>query len=376
MEGVVIPAGRPDLAWYRGRRVLVTGHTGFKGSWLTLWLASLGAEVTGFALRPSVPSLFEDAAVGDACRSIFADVRDQAAVSDAVRGSRPEAVFHLAAQSLVGVGHIDPETTFATNVLGVVHLLEAIRTAGSAMAVVIVTSDKCYDLRMASSPRSETDPLGGADPYSASKAAAELVVAAYRSSFFGPERLAEHGIALATARAGNVIGGGDWAPDRIVPDAIRSLTAGRPVPVRHPSHIRPWQHVLEPLQGYLTLGARLCARDGAAYCEAWNFGPPAASSVTVRELVARVLQAWGGGEQVHAPSAPNGGPVESPALRLSIEKSVGRLGWRPRWDLDEACGRTVAWYRARASGAAPVRLRDLCQRQIEAYAATGNPVSR
>lgn len=368
MEGVVTTAvaAGADLAWYRRRRVLVTGHTGFKGSWLTLWLAHLGAEVTGIALPAASPSLFEDAAVTASCRSVFADVRDPRAFAAAVRSSRPEIVFHLAAQALVRVGHAEPATTFATNVLGVVNLLEALRARASPVAVVVVTSDKCYDLLAGRSPRAETDPLGGEDPYSASKAAAELVVAAYRSSIFPPERLDDHRVAVATARAGNAIGGGDWAADRIVPDAIRALSARRPVPVRNPAHVRPWQHVLEPLMGYLVLGTRLSGPDAARYCEAWNFGPGPASTATVRELVERIILAWGEGDQTEARSAP--GVVEAAALTLSIDKARKRLGWCPRWDLDRACARTVAWYRSRAAGLTGVLLGDVCRQQIEEYA--------
>lgn len=354
-----------ELSWYHGRRVLVTGHTGFKGSWLTLWLAHLGAEVSGLALPPASPSLFEDTNVARSCRSILADVRDPAAVAKAVRSSKAEVIFHLAAQALVRVGHADPAGTFATNVLGVVNVLEAVRARKAPVIVVIATSDKCYDLRAGLAPRAETDPLGGEDPYSASKAAAELVVAAYRSSFFPPERLDEHGVALASVRAGNTIGGGDWASDRIVPDAIRALTAGRPVPVRNPAHVRPWQHVLEPLMGYLMLGARAGGRDAAGYCAPWNFGPEPTSTTSVRDLVGRIIREWGGGNQVNVRSDS---VVEASALRLSIDKAQQGLGWSPRWNLDLACARTVFWYRARAEGVDHTRLRDICREQIEEYA--------
>lgn len=367
MEGLVSlrPAEATALESYRGRRVLVTGHTGFKGSWLTVWLARLGADVTGLALRPASPSLFQDADIATCCQSTFADVRDPAAVAQAVRSSRPEIVFHLAAQALVREGYADPAFTFGTNVLGVVNLLEALRGWDARTAVVVVTSDKCYDLRYGDLPRSEMDPLGGDDPYSASKAAAELAVGAYRSSTFPSDRLDEHGVAVATARAGNVIGGGDWAADRIVPDAIRALAAGRPIPVRNPKHVRPWQHVLEPLLGYLLLGARLRGPRAASHCEPWNFGPEPSSTASVEDLVGRIIRAWGDGRQVNVSS--EGDVKESAVLRLSIEKARERLGWQPRWGLDLACAMTVAWYRAHATGLAGGALVDLCLAQIEDY---------
>lgn len=361
------------LAWYRGRRVLVTGHTGFKGSWLTLWLAYLGADVTGLSLEPASPSLFRDANVAASCRATFADVRDPSALRQAVRSTRPEVIFHLAAQALVRQGYTDPAATFATNVFGVVNMLEALRGSDAGTGVVVVTSDKCYDLRQGDRPRRESDPLGGDDPYSASKAAAELVVGAYRSAAFQPDRLGDHGVAVATARAGNVIGGGDWAADRIVPDAIRALAAGRAVPVRNPKHIRPWQHVLEPLLGYLILGARLSGPDAASHCEPWNFGPEAGSTASVEDLVGRVIRAWGEGRQVEV--STEGDVAESAVLRLSIEKARERLGWQPRWDLDRACDMTVAWYKAHRAGMSGGALADLCRAQIEAYAGTPEAVT-
>lgn len=366
LEGVVTQPRADDLARaYRGRKVLVTGHTGFKGAWLTLWLSRLGARVTGLALEPPTsPSLFDDLELAAGCDHGIGDVRDATAVRAAVERADPELVFHLAAQAIVSEGYRRPQETFETNAIGTANVLEAFRGAGRRCAIVVVTSDKCYVEGTDARPRREDDPLGGADPYSASKAAAEIVAAGYRRSFFQPDRLAEHGVAVATARAGNVIGGGDWAPDRIVPDAMRALGAGRPVPVRNPDHVRPWQHVLEPLSGYLLLGMRL--RDaGAGYCEAWNFGPVCGEERTVGELVSDLIRAWGDGRWERAEADVT--MTESAALRLDITKATSRLGWRPRWDLATALERTIEWYRARHRGAQSDALRDLCTRQIDDF---------
>src|SRR5262249_28489186 len=300
---------------YGGRRVLVTGHTGFKGSWLTLWLESLGAEVAGYALPPEGErSLFDQADVESRCRHVEGDVRDLASLTRVTEQFRPEFVFHLAAQSLVRRGYRLPVATFETNVLGTANVLEAVRTAASPCSVVVVTSDKCYENDGRRGPYAETDRLGGHDPYSASKAAAEIVAAGYRASFFPPDRLAEHRIAVATARSGNVIGGGDWAEDRIVPDAIRALEGGVAVGGRNPSSVRPWQHVLDPLSGSLFLGARL-SNGEADFCEAWNFGPDSGNSRTVREVVEQVLRYWGSGTWTPATEASP--PGESVYLSLS-----------------------------------------------------------
>lgn len=338
---------------------------------MALWLERLGADVTGLALPPLEPSLFRDAHVGSICRSIERDIRDAGAVAQVLEDVRPDVVFHLAAQSLVRAAHRDPLGTFATNVLGTANLLEVVRVGHRPKAVVVVTSDKCYDLRTASLPRSEDDPLGGSEPYSASKAACEHVVGAYRHSFFPPERVGDHGVAIATVRAGNVIGGGDHAKDRIVPDAMRALAAGGPISVRNPSHVRPWQHVLEPLSGYLLLGARLLGPTAAAHAEAWNFGP--ADEHSVRELVQHLIGSWGGGSWHEDPRRD--GPTETSALRISSEKARRRLGWAPRWGLAEACERTVRWYRARASGATAAELASLCREDIAAHTAAAAAVA-
>lgn len=353
------------LEAYRGRRVLVTGHTGFKGSWLTLWLANIGANVTGYALAPEVSrNLFMQAQVESRCRHVEGDVRDLDSLTRLAEQLRPEFVFHLAAQSLVRRSYREPLRTFETNVLGTANLLEAIRRTGSPCAVVIITSDKCYENDGRISPYDETDRLGGSDPYSASKAAAEIVTASYRASFFPPERLSEHGVAVATARSGNVIGGGDWSEDRILPDAIRALEQGAPVSVRNPASVRPWQHVLDPLAGYLALGTRLSAA-GAEFCEPWNFGPDSDNLRTVHDVVEEVLRQWGGGAWIAATEVSP--PYESAHLALSIHKARERLGWGPRWGFEEAVRRTVDWYRCRLGGSSPTRLAELCQSQIAAH---------
>ncbi len=371
---------------FRGRRVLVTGHTGFKGSWLALWLHRLGARVYGYALPPPTqPSHFELAQIQELLAGhVEADVRDGARLEQALRATQPEVIFHLAAQALVRAGYVRPRETFETNVIGTVSLLDAVRAAGRPCAVVVVTSDKCYasgapDAIPAAGFR-EGDPLGGHEPYSASKGAAELVVAAYRDSYFPPRLLAEHGVALASARAGNVIGGGDWAHDRVVTDIVASLSTGKPVPVRNPSAVRPWQHVLEPLWGYLLLAARLVeatrapqsASDAACWCSAWNFGPLAGDDVRVEELVDRFIATWGRGswEDVGTP----GQPAETAILRLCPDKAIAQLGWRPRWDVAEAVRRTAAWYRTyyREPAAAP---RAASLADIAAYE-TAEPTAR
>ncbi len=360
---------------FDGVPVLVTGHTGFKGSWLSLWLARLGARVTGLALAPEgEPNLFEVARVGEVLAGHHEiDVRDDRAVAALVAATGPAVVFHLAAQPLVGEGYRRPVETFATNVVRTAGVLDGVRRAERPCVVVVVTSDKCYDEPGGVWGRRETDPLGGAEPYSASKGAAELVTAAYRRAYFS----ADGDVLVALARAGNVVGGGDWAADRIVPDAVRALAAGRPVPVRNPTSTRPWQHVLEPLSGYLPLAERLLAGDHGAV-GAWNFGPPPGPPVPAGELVDRVCRAWGSGTWEHAP-APGAGP-EEPALALAIDKASAELGWWPRWDLAETVARTVGWYRRFHDGpGGPADLRRACDADIAAYgkaAVTTEPEER
>lgn len=355
-------------AAYANRRVLVTGHTGFKGAWLTLWLSQLGAEVTGYALPPESEELFFVAAgIEGRCRHRVADVRDVDRLRAAVNEADPDVVFHLAAQALVRKSYEDPLETLSVNVMGTAHLLEAVRARAKPCAVVIATSDKCYENREWVHGYREVDRLGGRDVYSMSKGATELVVASWRRSFFPSSNLAQHRIRVATARAGNVIGGGDWAPDRIIPDCMRALVSGRPIPVRNPSSTRPWQHVLEPLSGYLHLGARLLGEDPAPYCDAWNFGPETASHRTVREVVEALLAQWGSGrwEDRRDPGAPH----EAAFLQLAIDKARAHLGWAPRWSFEDAIRRTVDWYRAQHERRPPSALEGLAVEQIRAYLA-------
>jgi len=331
------------LVTLRDRTVLLTGHTGFKGGWLALWMADLGARVHGYALAPPTqPNVFEVTRVGQVLASdTRADLADLAALAATLDRVRPEVVFHLAAQPLVSEGHRDPLGTMATNVMGTANLLEAIRAVDSVRAVVIVASDKVYENRETGHAFHEQEPLGGQDPYSASKAAAEIVVASYRSSLFGDGR---HPARIASARAGNVIGGGDWAADRLVPDCLRAFAAGEPVRLRHPHAVRPWQHVLEPLSGYLGLAARLLADGGERFARAWNFGPDASDDASVADVAQRVAALWGDAAQVEP--AARSDWHEAGLLRLDSTAARSELGWAPRWSLQQALEQTVAWQRA------------------------------
>ena len=361
-------------AAFAGRSVFVTGHTGFKGAWLSLWLSRLGARVTGYALAPSTePSAFVAGGVRDVLATHHeADIRDGERLVQAMRACAPDVVLHLAAQPLVRASYEQPRETFDVNVVGTASVLDAVRALGRPCAVVVVTSDKCYDNREHVFGYRETDPLGGLDPYSASKGAAEIVVASYRQSFFPPERVRTHGVKLASVRAGNVIGGGDWAQDRIVADIARSLSSGRPVPVRNPRSLRPWQHVLEPLGGYLLLAARMqAAPDDARLADAWNFGPSSVEVVTVGALADLFIAAWGSGNWQDV--SLDGQPHEARLLRLSIDKAVTMLGWRPRWTVAEAVRRTALWYRGfyeqSPATRIPGSMRDRCLAEIADYEA-------
>ena len=330
---------------FRGKRALVTGHTGFKGGWLALWLAELGAEVSGYALPPdSSPNLYEAARVSGAlAEECLDDLCDLAVLERFMNRTRPDFVFHLAAQSLVQESYRTPLETFQTNVMGSLNVLEVLRKTPRPCAVVMVTTDKCYENTGQTGGYKETDPMGGYDPYSASKGAAEIAVSAYRRSFFPADAVRQHGVGVATARAGNVIGGGDWAANRIVPDAVRALCAGRAVGVRNPNAVRPWQHVLEPLSGYLRLAALMAARRDPALCSAWNFGPREDETATVGELMTHFCEAWEGGAWE---DVGHNLPHEAARLTLCIDKARELLDWRPRCSLREAVEATAAWYDA------------------------------
>lgn len=351
---------------YAGKRVLMTGHTGFKGGWMTLWLADLDAEVTGYALAPdTTPALFTDAGVDDVCHSVIADIRDMARLRAVLRKVQPHIVFHFAAQPLVLTSYEQPLATLEINVTGTANLLEAIRLEKLRCSCVVVTSDKCYENREWIYGYREIEPVGGHDIYSMSKGAAELVVSSWRRSFFPPARLEEHGVAIASARAGNVVGGGDWAKNRIIPDAVGALARGEAIQVRNPHGVRPWQHVLEPLGGYLLLGARLMGSEAATHSEPWNFGPRVEDTRTVREVVETVIAAWGSGtwHDSHDPAAPH----EASLLQLSIEKAKSRLDWYPRWHYEETFSRTVFWYKEFYRGVGPAKMAALCRQQINDY---------
>jgi CDP-glucose 4,6-dehydratase len=349
-------------SFWAGKRVFLTGHTGFKGSWLATWLHHLGARVHGFALAPdSTPNLFEVARVADKIHSTLGDIRDLPALRAAMSAASPDIVIHMAAQALVRRAYREPVQTYATNIMGSVHVLEAVRHTPSVRAVVMVTSDKCYDNRNQPIGYRESDPMGGFDPYSSSKGCAELVTAAYRNAFFPPDDLARHGVAVASARAGNVIGGGDWAEDRLIPDIFRAVARGEPVLIRHPRAIRPWQHVLEPLSGYLTLAEKL--HDGEAMaCAGWNFGPLDTDAQPVESLVRYLIDKLGPPARWVQDNAL--GPHEAHALMLDCTAAHTRLGWHPRWSLATALDHVIAWHQAHASGE---DIQALMRVQIESY---------
>lgn len=336
----------PDF--WRGKRVFLTGHTGFKGSWLALWLQQLGANLTGYALAPpTTPSLFNVANVGAGMCSVIADIRDLAALTKAMQEAKPDIVIHMAAQPLVRYSYQAPIETYATNVMGTVYLFEAIRQTDSVRAVVNVTSDKCYDNKEWPWGYRENEPLGGYDPYSNSKGCAELVTAAYRNSFFNPEKYAEHHVAIASGRAGNVIGGGDWAADRLIPDTLRAIETGQAVSIRSPHAIRPWQHVLEPLSGYLALAEKLF-NEGPVYAEGWNFGPADEDAKPVQWIVEQLTMRWGEGARWQLDSNPQ--PHEAHFLKLDCSKAKGRLNWQPRWPLSTTLANIVSWHKAWLNG--------------------------
>lgn len=350
---------------YAGKTVLITGHTGFKGSWLSIWLKSMGASVIGYALPPAtVPNMFEATEIGKHLINIEGDVRDTQHLEQVMANYEPDMVFHLAAQPIVRLSYEFPHLNYETNIMGTVNLLEAVRKTDSVRVCTVITSDKCYENKEWPYAYRENDPLGGYDPYSASKACAELVVGSYQKSFFNPDEYNQHKTALSSVRAGNVIGGGDWGPDRIVPDCIRALAKNNQITVRNPNAIRPWQHVLEPLSGYLWLTA-LMWNQGSTYSSAWNFGPSNFDNLTVGQLVDKIVKYWGSGTWQNA-SAQNGKQVhEANYLKLDCTKSQNLLGWSPVYRIDEAIETTLDWYRTYY--ASNENIFDLTLAQIQTY---------
>ncbi len=357
----------PFLHSFSGRKVFLTGHTGFKGSWLTLWLHRLGAEVTGYALEPPTdPNNFTVSGIHELlARHHEADIRDERTLHAALLDAAPDVVFHLAAQSVVIRSYRIPRETFDVNVIGTAVLLDGLRKLEKPCSVVIVTSDKCYRNDERDQGYRECDAMGDYTPYGGSKGATELLVRSYRHSFFHPSRLAEHGIKIATGRSGNVIGGGDWTEDALVADMVRALSRGEPVKVRNPGARRPWQHVLQALSGYLTLAARMSESDDSDLCGGWNIGPLPGGELTVREMVERFLQEWGDGSYREAPDPDQ--PYEAGVLSLAIEKALEQLHWRPHWDVDEALRQTARWYRRYFDGGDVPAMRALGIAQIEEY---------
>ena len=361
MESLVINLIAKGDFWL-GKRVFLTGHTGFKGGWLSLWLQQLGADLTGFALDPPTnPSLFKVAKVGEGMRSIIADIRDSEALTKTMRAAKPDIVIHMAAQSLVRHSYQAPTETYATNIMGTVHLLEAVRQTNTVRAGVIITSDKCYENKEWPWGYRENEPMGGYDPYSSSKGCAELVTAAYRNSYFDPARHSEHGVAIATGRAGNVIGGGDWANDRLIPDILRAIEVGEAVNIRSPNSVRPWQHVLEPLSGYLLLAQKLY-EDGTGYGEGWNFGPNDEDVKPVQWIVEKLTKGWGDGAIWQLDSHPQ--PHEAHYLKLDCSKAHSKLGWHPRWDLVRTFESIITWHKAYLQHA---DMKAVCLEQVAEY---------
>lgn len=347
---------KPTPDFWRHKRVLVTGHSGFKGSWLTIWLHRLGAQVIGISLPPNTePNLFSLAKIDQLCESHFCDIRDRDSLATLICNAQPEIVFHLAAQPLVRASYREPVETFATNVMGTAHVLEALRGLESVKAAVMITTDKVYQNREWPWPYRESDALGGHDPYSASKAASEIVIASYRNAFWG-----QQGVAVASARAGNVIGGGDWSEDRLIPDAIRAWQANQTLKIRRPNAIRPWQHVLEPIAGYLMLAEQICSDPDKA--GAYNFGPNTHEDGTVHQVIELARAANGGGNVNYGDGTE--GPHEADWLALETAKARTTLGYQPHWSLQESVHRSIHWYRAQHQDKSAL---ELCERDIEAF---------
>ncbi len=348
--------------FYQSKKVLITGHTGFKGGWLALWLNMLGAEVIGYAQEPPTsPSFFKVCHISDKVTSIIGDVRDKPFLESVFKKYHPEIIFHMAAQPLVRKSYKEPVETFETNVMGTVNVLECCRQTSSVKVIINITTDKCYENRESLEGYSEGDALGGCDPYSASKAASEMVTNTYRQSFFNPKDFQNHGVALASVRAGNVIGGGDWAEDRIIPDCIKAFINHKEVVVRSPQAVRPWQHVIELLYGYLLLGEKLYT-NGAAFSEAWNFGPEDKNLKSVQWILERMVKLWGEGASWKIDN--NQQPHETDYLKLKNDKAKARLGWNPQWDMDIVLEKTVAWYQAFENGE---DMEKFSMEQIEGY---------
>ncbi|MFN2498990.1 MAG: CDP-glucose 4,6-dehydratase [Pyrinomonadaceae bacterium] len=344
------------------KKILITGHTGFKGSWLSLWLQNFGADVVGYSLPPpTTPSLYDLADIEQGMKSVQGDVRDFGYLTQVIAEHQPQIVIHMAAQSLVRQSYQDPIETYETNVMGTVNVLEAVRQVGTTKAVVVVTSDKCYENREWVWGYRENEAMGGYDPYSSSKGCAELVTAAFRRSFFNATKTAARPAAIASVRAGNVVGGGDWASDRLVPDIMRALLADRPAVIRNPEATRPWQHVLDPLAGYIRLMENLVT-DGSKYAESWNFGPRVEDAKPVSWVAQRLVELWDGDKGWQVEDADH--PHEAHYLKLDSAKAAAQLGWQPQWNIDEGLRAVVDWYKCYESGQ---ELRDLMVRQIESY---------
>jgi CDP-glucose 4,6-dehydratase len=351
---------------FNNKKVFITGHTGFKGGWLALWLSHLGAEVYGYSLSsPFAPSLFETLGLENIIHNEVADVRDDKKLLNSISRIQPDVIFHLAAQSLVRESYYSPLQTVQSNVMGTVNVMEAVRVSGISTSMIMVTSDKCYQNKEWVYGYKEEDSLGGHDPYSASKGAAEVLISSWRNSFFHPDKINEHGVRIASVRAGNVVGGGDWSKDRIVPDCVRALMKQQPIEVRNPEATRPWQHVLEPLSGYLLLASRLLQDHKGEYCQAFNFGPAVQSNRSVKDLVEKIIYCWGDGSWMHID--PEIVHHESSLLNLSIDKAYHKLGWSPKWNFDETIARTIEWYKVAQHD--PSALRSFTLGQIRLYQA-------
>lgn len=351
----------------KDKSIFVTGHTGFKGSWLSLWLSQLGANVSGFSLEPpSIPNNFTVSKIEGCLQHHFhGDIRNEDLLFNALQSAAPDIILHLAAQTVVREGYCSPRETFDVNVMGTISLLECVRRLDRPCIVICVTSDKCYHNKEQVWGYKENDAMGERDPYGGSKGAAELAIRSYRHSYFPPERIAEHSVKLASARAGNVIGGGDWKKDALIVDMVKALSAGEQVALRNPTAVRPWQHVFQCLDGYLTLSCRMLESDDPKYASGWNFGPAPGDNIAVSEIAEIFLQEWGSGSWIDASNASN--PKEAGILRVSIEKAIFELGWKPGWDVRETVRRTVEWYRNYVDGAE--NMQQLCFEQIAAYEA-------